>query len=286
MGGKLRLCRVPLLLILGLLGCAGARLGASPSVEPLQALVVVGESWNSVEASMSFWERENLRGRWHPVKRPCAAVVGRNGLGWGIGLHRAPPSSTSPVKQEGDGKAPAGVFVLSRAFGSAPLESVPHIRVPYFQATPSVQCVDDEHSEFYNRVVDTRDTAVRWKSHEEMLRQDGLYRWGLVVDHNAHPPIPGRGSCIFVHIWEGPTRGTGGCTALAASDLEEVLGWLDPAKNPVLVQLPRREYERCRKTLNLPPLSANPAKDSGRVPEAGVPDREGIPANAIPGVGG
>ena len=36
--------------------------------------------------------------------------VGRNGAAWGLGLHAAQPQG--PQKQEGDGRAPAGVFTL------------------------------------------------------------------------------------------------------------------------------------------------------------------------------
>jgi len=71
-----------------------------------------------------------------------------------------------------------------------------------------------------------------------MLRQDELYRWGILVDHNAGSPVAGNGSCIFMHIWRGPGEPTVGCTAMPAAEIEKVLGWLDPASQPLLVQLP------------------------------------------------
>jgi hypothetical protein len=51
-------------------------------------------------------------------------------------------------------------------------------------------------------------------------------------------PAPGRGSCIFLHVWDGPGRPTAGCTAMDAAAMREVLAWLDPAARPALVQLP------------------------------------------------
>jgi zinc D-Ala-D-Ala dipeptidase len=50
-------------------------------------------------------------------------VVGRNGLAWGIGVVPTDDaqvrSESAPVKREGDGRAPAGIFALSTAFGYA-----------------------------------------------------------------------------------------------------------------------------------------------------------------------
>jgi D-alanyl-D-alanine dipeptidase len=80
------------------------------------------------------------------------------------------------------------------------------------------------------------------------------YRWGLVVRHNAAPPVAGRGSCIFLHVWAGPGRGTAGCTAMGEESLTEILRWLDPKKGPLLVQLTEVEYARLRGAWRLPAL--------------------------------
>ena len=50
--------------------------------------------------------------------------------------------------------------------------------------------------------------------------------------------MPGHGSCIFLHISPTPGTGTAGCTAMAAPALDEVMRWLDPARQPALVQMP------------------------------------------------
>jgi D-alanyl-D-alanine dipeptidase len=85
-----------------------------------------------------------------------------------------------------------------------------------------------------------------------MRRADDLYRWGILVDHNANPPVAGGGSCIFMHIWRGPGQPTVGCTAMAQADLELLLGWLDPERKPLLVQLPATQYQKLRHRWNLP----------------------------------
>src|SRR5262249_3901259 len=182
-------------------------------------------------------------------------VVGRNGMAWGKGLHGEPPKplkDSDPIKKEGDGRSPAGIFSLSSAFGYAPGRQAGDLKLAYAQATATLECVDDPQSAHYNKVIER--SSVKnpdWKSSEQMRRDDDLYNWGVVVDHNAKGE-PGCGSCIFLHIWEGPGKGTAGCTAMNSSSMEEVLRWLDAKKRPALVQLPQAEFERLRKAWGLP----------------------------------
>jgi D-alanyl-D-alanine dipeptidase len=127
--------------------------------------------------------------------------------------------------------------------------------MPYLSLAKSVECVDDTNSKFYNQIVDRDQVAPDWNSSEHMLRPDELYRLGLVINHNARPSQPGGGSCIFMHIWLGPGRGTVGCTAMPAERLESILAWLNPVKKPLLVQLPVAQYQRLQKAWKLPTLS-------------------------------
>jgi len=78
------------------------------------------------------------------------------------------------------------------------------------------------------------------------------YRWLIVVDYNRRDPRPGAGSCIFLHIWKSPDKGTAGCTAMPEEDLLTILRWLQNEKNPLLVQLPRAEYEKVWTNWGLP----------------------------------
>jgi D-alanyl-D-alanine dipeptidase len=234
---------------------AGA--GAAPSAgaeadSALQMIVSTTADWNAVDATLQRYERASADAPWHPVGSPVAAAVGRAGLGWGTGLH-PDPRIDGPAKREGDGRAPAGIYRLSSAFGYAPAAQVPWIRLPYVQADSSIECVDDMRSRYYNRRVD-RDTVARpdWTSHEELRRADHLYSWGVWVDHNSDPPAPGGGSCIFLHVWGGPGVATSGCTAMEEADLRALLAWLDPRARPVLVQLPREAYGALRTAWELP----------------------------------
>lgn len=236
-----------------------------------QIIVVTTESWDSPQGTLRRYERERPGNPWQLVGEPITVMIGKNGLGWGTGLVKPPAQDSSdlekndPVKKEGDGKAPAGVFRLSKAFGYAPQQQ-PGWKMPYVSLTPSMECVDDERSKFYNTLVDTTSISPDWGSHEneKMRRSDDLYRWGILVDHNANPPVPGGGSCIFMHIWKGPAQPTVGCTAMPQADMETLLGWLDPERKPLLVQLPDPQYQKMRHRWNLPSdgKTENPAGDT------------------------
>ena len=225
----------------------------APLARSGQLVVVTTRGWDDVPGTLRRFERKGRRGAWTQVGADVPVAVGRNGLGWGEGVVET-GGAEGPTKKEGDGKAPAGVFALGPAFGFAPLREAARLRVPYVSLTPTVECVDDTASRRYNRIVDRSAAGgVDWNSSERMRSVEG-YRWGLVVGHNAAPPVAGRGSCIFLHIWAGPGRGTAGCTAMEEERLTELLRWLDPKRLPLLVQLPETEYERLRAAWRLPAL--------------------------------
>lgn len=237
-----------------LLACAPPASGKTPAplARSRQLVVVTTRGWDDVPGLLRRFERKGTGRPWTRVGREVDVAVGRNGLGWGLGLVKT-GGAAGPLKKEGDGKAPAGVFALSSAFGFAPREEAAGLRLHYLPLTPSVECVDDPKSNFYNAVVD-RDrlvSAADWDSSERMRSIEG-YRWGVFVMHNESPAVAGRGSCIFLHIWAGPGQGTAGCTALKEEDLTELLRWLDPRKRPLLVQLPEAEYARLRAAWRLP----------------------------------
>jgi D-alanyl-D-alanine dipeptidase len=222
-----------------------------------QILVVTTADWNAVPGTLQRYERLNARKKWKKVGLPIPVVVAKKGLGWGAGL--APDADLrlrlplDPVKHEGDTRAPAGLFRLGTAFGYAAAQPA-EWKMPYVSLTPSVECVDDIHSKYYNRVVDRATVSPDWNSSEHMLYTNGQYQWGLVVDDNSDPVIPGAGSCIFMHIWLGTGEGTVGCTAMAQENIEALLAWLDPAKTPLLLQLPRKQYKKLKRRWKLPSL--------------------------------
>lgn len=156
-------------------------------------------------------------------------------------------------KMEGDGRSPAGLFPLTTSFGSS---SKPNsVELPYTKLDEFTECVDDPQSSFYNRIVNRMQVGnFDWKSSEKMHSIVPEYDLGVFVAYNTYPVEKGRGSCIFLHIWKDANSPTAGCTAMDRRDLERMIAWLSPAKNPYLVQMPKKVYDSRRKAWKLPKL--------------------------------
>jgi zinc D-Ala-D-Ala dipeptidase len=217
-----------------------------------QLVVVTTPSWTSTTGTMRRLERSTPTSEWRSVDAPIPVVVGRTGIAWGVGFDEI--SAEDPHKNEGDGKAPAGVFALDTAFGFAPRDSMRDVKLPYVQLVPTSDCVDDTASVHYNTVVDrARVPRVDWNSAEHM-REVPQYKIGVIVGYNASPPAKARGSCIFLHIWNGPDSHTAGCTAFDEAKLRDVIAWLDPKRRPLLVQLTAPSYSALRADWKLPAI--------------------------------
>jgi L,D-peptidoglycan transpeptidase YkuD (ErfK/YbiS/YcfS/YnhG family) len=218
-----------------------------------QLVTVVVEGWDATDATLALWTRDTDGGAWTRAKPPWPGTVGRSGVAWGRGLHGegVPDGRGGPIKEEGDGKSPAGLFALGPAFGYAPAAPA-GTRLPYTTVDAHWRCVDDAASAVYNRVLDERTVTPDWSSAEDMRRPDDLYEWVVEVKHNA-TAVPGGGSCIFLHVWGGPGDTTVGCTAMEGSQLATLIATLDPASNPTLVVLPKSEYAALSATWGLPP---------------------------------
>jgi D-alanyl-D-alanine dipeptidase len=210
-----------------------------------QVIIVTTPGWNNVDGTMRRFEKQD--GKWQPVGEKFPIVVGKSGLGWD-GTTEPLATAAQPVKKEGDGRSPAGVFKITELFGFEPSIDA---KLPYRPLTEFIECVDDGSSQSYNQIVDLKETPhPDWNSSEKMRTID-VYKIGAVVDYNS-PKVPGAGSCIFLHIWKGPGHGTAGCTAMGESNVQEVTGWFDEKKNPIIVQLPAPLYDRLRESWNLP----------------------------------
>jgi L,D-peptidoglycan transpeptidase YkuD (ErfK/YbiS/YcfS/YnhG family) len=224
-----------------------------------QCVVVVAPAWSSKTALLRAFERASPDSDWKMRGNPIPVVLGKNGLGWGLGLVDA-KGHAGPRKIEGDNKAPAGIFRLGPAFGYAPTRSASWIKLHYVPLTKTTEGVDDPRSRYYNQLVDRSKVArVDWRSSEQMRRADDLYKWGVFVAHNPTAK-PGVGSCIFLHIWKNSSTSTTGCTAMAERDLVQLLRWLDPNAHPVLAQMPASDYAVLQSSYHLPAIPEKPPR--------------------------
>jgi D-alanyl-D-alanine dipeptidase len=210
-----------------------------------QAVVVSTPDWNNVDGTLVRFEKHN--GQWRQIGEKTPVVVGKSGLGWDALV--APVDAASTTKREGDGRSPAGIFAISELGGFDSSRSL--TKMSYRQITESTECVDDVKSRSYNKVTDRNaKPSPDWDSSEKMRTID-VYRLMAVVDYNDRK-VPGAGSCIFLHIWSGPGKGTAGCTAMDEKNLQILADWLDENKHPVLIQFPASTYQLLRNSWQLP----------------------------------
>jgi D-alanyl-D-alanine dipeptidase len=207
-----------------------------------QLLVVTTANWSTKDGKLQRYEKTD--NSWTKIGKEISIVLGRNGLGWGKGLHST-PNNAKYIKKEGDGKAPAGLFSLGNGFGYSQTNF--QMSFPYASYKTTDHCVDDSSSQWYNQIVDSKTTKKDYKSFEHMKLRNNLYKYGITVNHNRNQ-IAQAGSCIFIHIKNKSGKGTAGCTAMREDEIVSVLKWLKGEEKPLLLQLPK--VEMVKVTLN------------------------------------
>jgi L,D-peptidoglycan transpeptidase YkuD (ErfK/YbiS/YcfS/YnhG family) len=170
-------------------------------------ITVVAPSTSSTTAILSVSECGKT------VLGPWRARVGRNGL--------------SSHHREGDGTTPIGTFAIGQTvYGIDPNPGVVHL------AYRRLRCGDwwdeDPGSATYNtfRHVACGVTPPFGGGSEALWRATVAYREFAVIQYNAAPIVPGRGSAIFLHDDTG--HGTNGCVSLPRAQLIRLLQLLGP----------------------------------------------------------
>ena len=154
---------------------------------------------------------------WRPVAGPWTARLGRTGL--------------SSRKREGDGATPTGTYLLgTTVYGIAPN---PGVRLRYHRLVCGDWWDEDPSSPTYNEFehVACGTRPAFGGGSEALWRISPQYRYFAVVDYNASPTVPGRGSAIFLHVAVGATAG---CVSLPEAELVRLLRWLRPAAKPAI----------------------------------------------------
>lgn len=215
-----------------------------------QCIVGVADGWNSSHVTLSYFEKKG--GQWQRVGIEWKGRLGAKGLVWGRGIHPTP--SGAPLKKEGDGRSPAGVFDLGGVWGSH--KSVKkHPRTFYHQVTSRDLWVEDGDSKFYNQFVTLEhEPSSEWEKKAQMIQNDYAHSLKMFIAHNASPTIvPHGGSSIFFHIWRRDgASASAGCTTMAEKKLSWLIATVDPGRRPLYVLLPRAEYEKYNPLWKLP----------------------------------
>ena len=171
---------------------------------------------NETTRKVTIETYEKINNNWKKL-HTYFGVIGKNGM--------------TSNKREGDYKTPEGKYTITTAFGR---QSNPGTKLPYKRITSNDVWVDDSTSKFYNSWQLASENKGRWNSAEQM--NIPLYEYGFVINYNMSR-IPYKGSAIFFHV-EGSSGYTAGCTATSKSNVLAILKWLDPVKNPVIIQTP------------------------------------------------
>ncbi|MGJ9457532.1 L,D-transpeptidase family protein [Oceanobacillus sp. CF4.6] len=178
-----------------------------------QLILVTSDGYGTSSARVQTYER-TAEGNWKQLL-DVSGFVGKNGF--------------ADNKVEGDGKTPIGKYTIGHAFGRA---GNPGTKLSYRAITPDDVWVDDSNSSLYNSWQSKAETSDQWSSAENM--DIALYTHGFVINYNT-AQTPGKGSAIFFHIANGYTLG---CVGVSESNVVSILKWLDPKKNPVIIQTP------------------------------------------------
>jgi len=171
-----------------------------------QRIVVVAPDARSTVASLSYLECGRR------VFGPWRARVGYAGV--------------SAHHREGDGTTPLGTYAIGpTVYG---LEPRPPLHLRYHRLVCGDWWDEDPRSPAYNtfRHVPCGTPPPFGGDSEALWRATVAYREFAVVEYNAHPVVPGRGSAIFLHVDTG--RATNGCVSLPQAELGEVLRRLRP----------------------------------------------------------
>jgi L,D-peptidoglycan transpeptidase YkuD (ErfK/YbiS/YcfS/YnhG family) len=178
-------------------------------------LVTVVAPAHATSGTLSTWVRD---GRcWRRVGGPWIARLGRSGL--------------STHKREGDGATPTGTYgFASTIYGIA---ANPGVRFRYHRLACGDWWDEDPSSPTYNtfRHVACGRAPPFGGGSEALWRISPQYRYFAVIDYNASPTVPGRGSAIFVHVAVGATAG---CVSLPERRLVQLLRWLKPSAQPLI----------------------------------------------------
>ncbi len=214
-------------------------------------LVALPDSWNSSQANLQLYRRESKSTPWTHTGLPTPVHLGKRGLAWGRGLHLP---QAGPQKREGDGKSPAGAFLLGNIlYGYADRSGLSQWR--YRQVTDRDLWIEEPSSPLYNRhLILSSLEPFPIDHHYHLMRQaDPAHALKLFIRHNAPPDTqPGAGSAIFFHLCRENNAVTTGCTSMPEPAFRKLLSSFSPKDEPVYVLLPRSDYDRLKTPWQLP----------------------------------
>ena len=137
------------------------------------------------------------------------------------------------LKKEGDGATPLGAYPLRCIYYRLGTVQEPATGLQTIPYSSGMGWCDDSAHHKYNQPV----TLPFPASHEDWDKIGAVYNYIVVIGYNDHPPIPGKGSAIFLHLERPEQTPTEGCVALSENDLLAVLAKLSADSRIIIEQV-------------------------------------------------
>ena len=126
--------------------------------------------------------------------------IGKNGL--------------SSKKKEGDFKTPKGSFSIGNLYFRKERIKKPQTSITCKEISKSMGwCNDIRYPTKYNKLIKIKSNL----KHEKLKRSDYKYDLLIPIKYNFKKPVPGLGSCIFIHLTKN-YKPTAGCIAVSKKD--------------------------------------------------------------------
>ena len=117
-------------------------------------------------------------------------------------------------KKEGDKKTPKGTFEIENLYYRRDRMNKPETFLKCVEIKNNMGWCDDVNFPTkYNKPI----KISKKIKHEILMRKDNKYDLFIPIKYNFKKPIPGLGSCIFIHLTNN-YKPTAGCIALKKKD--------------------------------------------------------------------
>ena len=121
---------------------------------------------------------------------------------------------TTISKKEGDKKTPKGTFEIENLYFRKIRVKKPSTSLKCIEIKEEMGwCNDVNYPKKYNKLIRLNKKI----KHEKLKRKDHKYDLLIPIKYNFKKPIPGKGSCIFIHLTKDYNP-TAGCVALKKKD--------------------------------------------------------------------
>ena len=200
-----------------------------------QVIVVTAANTRTSYAKVRAYEKK-ADGTWSTVIDATPARLGYSG------------SVKGSARRQGTGKTPIGTFSIVTTFGRL---ADPGTRMPYVKFDRNDAWTYNPRSPSTYNLFQTADRS--WRSFgdyvEWLWRYGSQYNYVAVLDYNLpkgevrtgadgirraeNPANTSKGGGISLHVSNGKV--TAGCIAIPQAQMAQVMRWIDPAKQPVVV---------------------------------------------------